>query len=180
MSHHFKILNSVRVTFWNNCHWTLGFFNFVLLSEHLNRVLADNESCNNFNYCRFCSQLLHTSLQKILEPVRQYMTAPKIVCCPDSHYCRVIFLLGLYIVDYPEQCLLSNIVQGWCPGYICNYLLYWHTLTICFRCNAPSKNIDCGRFIQHLEAHTELLCKSCEMAELWDNYGIVGDVKVIY
>ena len=142
--------------------------------------LADNESHNDFNYHRFCHQLLHTSLQKILEPVRQYMTAPKIVCCPDGHYHRAIFSLGPYIVDYPEQCLLSSIVQGWCPRYVCNYLLYWQTLTICFRCNAPSKNIDCGRFIQCLEAHTELQCKSCEMAELWDNYGIVGDVKVIF
>ena len=53
-------------------------------------------------------------------------------------------------------------------------------LTICFRCNAPSKNMDCGRFIQRSEAYTELLCKSCEMAELWDDYGIVGDVKVIF
>ena len=53
-------------------------------------------------------------------------------------------------------------------------------LTICFRCNAPSKNIDCGRFIQRSEAHTELLCENCEMTELWDNYGIVGDIKVVF
>ena len=48
--------------------------------------LADNESRNDFNYRRFRRQLLHTSLQKILELVRQYMTAPKIVHCPDGHY----------------------------------------------------------------------------------------------
>ena len=53
-------------------------------------------------------------------------------------------------------------------------------LTICFRYNVPSKNIDCGRLIQHSEAHTELLCKNCEMTELWDNYGIVDDIKVIF
>ena len=40
MSHHFEILNSVRVTFWDHCHRTVGFLNFVLLSEHPNRLLA--------------------------------------------------------------------------------------------------------------------------------------------
>ena len=53
-------------------------------------------------------------------------------------------------------------------------------LTICLRCKVPSKNIDCGRFIQRSEAHTELLCENCKMMELWDNYGIVGNIKVIF
>ena len=53
-------------------------------------------------------------------------------------------------------------------------------LTICFRCNAPSKNIDCGRFIQRSEAHTELLCENCKMTELWNNYVIIGNIKVIF
>ena len=45
-SHHFEILNSIRVTFWDHCHQTVGFLNFVLLSEHLNRVLVvDRAGC---------------------------------------------------------------------------------------------------------------------------------------
>ena len=72
--------------------------------------LADNESHNDVKYCRFQYQLLHTSLQKILKPIRLYMTTPKVVHCPDDHYYQAIFSLGPYIMDYPKQCLLLSIV----------------------------------------------------------------------
>ena len=49
------------------------------------------------------------------------MTAPKVVHCPDDHYHWAIFLLGPYIADYPKQCLLACIVQGWCPQYVYIY-----------------------------------------------------------
>jgi len=45
------------------------------------------------------------------------MTTPDIVRCPDGHYRRVIYGLGPYIADYPEQVVLSGVVQGWCPKY---------------------------------------------------------------
>ena len=47
------------------------------------------------------------------------------------------------------------------------------------RCMEPSDDIDSGRFIQHSEAHTELLCEQYELKELWNDYGIVSNVKVI-
>ena len=43
------------------------------------------------------------------------MTTPEIILCPDGHFRRVIWGLGPYIADYPEQVLLTCIVQGWCP-----------------------------------------------------------------
>ena len=46
------------------------------------------------------------------------------------------------------------------------------------RCTAPSTDIDGGRFIQHSAAHTNLLSETCELKQLWDDHGIVGDVKV--
>jgi hypothetical protein len=42
------------------------------------------------------------------------MTSPVVMKCPDGHYRRVIFGLGPYIADYPEQVLLACIVTGWC------------------------------------------------------------------
>lgn len=42
------------------------------------------------------------------------MTKPEIVLCPDGHFQRVIYNIGPYIGDYPEQALLACIVQGWC------------------------------------------------------------------
>lgn len=43
------------------------------------------------------------------------MTEPVVVKCPDRHLSRAVYSLGPYIGDYPEQALLSCIVQGWCP-----------------------------------------------------------------
>jgi hypothetical protein len=46
------------------------------------------------------------------------MTQPEVVKCPDGHFRRVIYGLGPYIADYPEQVWLAGIVQGWCPKYV--------------------------------------------------------------
>lgn len=45
------------------------------------------------------------------------MRQPVIHQCPDGHYRRVIYGLGPYIADYPEQVLLAGIVSGWCFRY---------------------------------------------------------------
>ena len=42
------------------------------------------------------------------------MTIPEVVRTPDAHFRHVIYSLGPYIADYPEQCLLACVVQGWC------------------------------------------------------------------
>ena len=113
-------------------------------------------------------------------PVKPHMTSPKIVHCPDGHYHQATFLLVPYIVDYPEKCLLASVVQGWCPQYVNNrcYVTLACSLSYLLRCTVPKKDIDGGQFIQHLEAHSKLLCETLEIQELWDDYGIIGQVKV--
>jgi hypothetical protein len=44
------------------------------------------------------------------------MTKPEVALCPDGYYRRVVFSLGPYIADYPEQVWLAGIVQTWCPS----------------------------------------------------------------
>jgi len=43
------------------------------------------------------------------------MSEPEVVKCADGLYRHVVYGLGPYIADYPEQVLISGIVQGWCP-----------------------------------------------------------------
>jgi hypothetical protein len=43
------------------------------------------------------------------------MTTPEIARCADGHFRRIVYGLGPYIADYPEQVLLACTVQGWCP-----------------------------------------------------------------
>ena len=39
---------------------------------------------------------------------------PEVFRCPDGHFRRVIWGIGPYIADYPEQVLLACIVKNWC------------------------------------------------------------------
>jgi hypothetical protein len=66
----------------------------------------------------FRRQLFHSSLVAILEPLRHGMTIPEVTRCPDGHFRRVLYGIGPYIADYPEQALLASIVQGWCPKHV--------------------------------------------------------------
>ena len=77
--------------------------------------LASNEFCNDGAFRKFRRQLLHSSLAKVLESLKTGMKTPEVVRFPDGHFRKVIYGLGPYIADYPEQALLACIVQGWCP-----------------------------------------------------------------
>ena len=63
----------------------------------------------------FKQQLFHTSIAAILRPLRPGMMTPVIRRCPDGHFWQVIYDLVAFIADYPEQVMLTSIVQGWCP-----------------------------------------------------------------
>lgn len=76
---------------------------------------ADRKYQDDGKFCMFRRQLFHSSLGTILESLRPAMTTPEVTRCPDGHFRRVIYGLGPYIADYPEQVLLASVVQGWCP-----------------------------------------------------------------
>ncbi|KAF8268671.1 hypothetical protein EI94DRAFT_1771510 [Lactarius quietus] len=107
---------------------------------------------------KFCCQLFHSSLAKILVSLKPSMTVPNIARFPDGHYRKTVYGLGPYIADYPEQALLACTVQGWCP-----------------KCTAPAKGLDSGKHVCCSQAHSELLVEEFELGTLWDEYGLVGD-----
>lgn len=77
-------------------------------------LLAEKQFKNTAPYRKFTRQLIHSSLRHILQALMPGMTVPEIVKCGDGHFRKAVFGLGPYIADYPEQCLLGSIVQGWC------------------------------------------------------------------
>ncbi|KAH9911914.1 uncharacterized protein BXZ73DRAFT_107744 [Epithele typhae] len=76
---------------------------------------GDHHNGDEEEFRIFKKNLYHTSLAKVLEPLRPGMTTPHPMRCPDGHYRRAIFELGPFIADYPEQVYLSCVVYGWCP-----------------------------------------------------------------
>ncbi|KAG6835315.1 hypothetical protein H0H93_002803, partial [Arthromyces matolae] len=119
---------------------------------------AENKDSDEFR--RFRRSLFHNSLQKILEPLRAAaaMTTHEVVRFGDGYYRRVIYGLGPYIADYPEQVLLACIVQGWCS-----------------RCTATFDNLD-GPGGRRSHEHTLALFDALGKRSLWDDYGIVADI----
>ncbi|KAG1720676.1 hypothetical protein EDB19DRAFT_1917810 [Suillus lakei] len=107
---------------------------------------------------KFRRQLFHCSLSKILETLRPGITKYEVTQFGDGHFRRVIYGLGPYIADYEEQVLLTCIVRGWCP-----------------RCLSSRINLDeqAGWRCRH---HTDVLVEEGTLGELWDEYGIVGDL----
>lgn len=91
-----------------------------------------------------------------------YMSTPHITRCPDGHFRRVIYGLGPYIADYPEQVLASCIVSGWCP-----------------LCPKHRDKLDePGNVGRRSREHTEELLKLLDLATLWEDYGIIGTLIV--
>jgi Plavaka transposase len=91
--------------------------NFVYLIHLIHNFiyLAERNEQDSVEFRTFRRQLFHSSLTKILQPLKPWMTKPRVTRCADGHFRRVIFGLGPYIADYPEQCLLACVVSGWCP-----------------------------------------------------------------
>ena len=86
------------------------------MSKHsINANLASRTERETEEYKTFCQQLFHACLAFLFTSIKSAMTTPVILHCPDGHYHRVIYGLGPYIADYPEQVWLAAIASGWCP-----------------------------------------------------------------
>ncbi|KAG6824245.1 hypothetical protein H0H92_007560, partial [Tricholoma furcatifolium] len=73
---------------------------------------ADAEHRDSDEFRQFRRSLFHGALAVILESLRAAMKDPEVVRFGDGHYRRVIYGIGPYMADYPEQVLLACIVQG--------------------------------------------------------------------
>ncbi|KAF7296973.1 hypothetical protein MIND_00929400 [Mycena indigotica] len=86
------------------------------------------------------------------------MTTPHVTRCTDRYFRRAIYGFDPDIVDFPEQALLTGIVQGYCP--IC--------LSLADDLHRDSPLRSCQ--------HTAALLETLTLKEMWDNYGVVGDI----
>ncbi|OJT10478.1 hypothetical protein TRAPUB_13008, partial [Trametes pubescens] len=120
---------------------------------------AQHEWENDEEFRVFKKQIYHSSLVRILEPLRPGMSTPHVLRCPDGHYRRAIFELGPFIADYPEQVFLSGVVSGWCP-----------------RCHAVPE----AEFVKgppRFREHDDALQDTYVAQDLWDVFGINNDVQ---
>ncbi|KAJ7061324.1 hypothetical protein C8F01DRAFT_1210312 [Mycena amicta] len=119
---------------------------------------TDREHANSVEFRTFRRRLFHASLRRIFASLKPGMTKWEVMLFPDGHYRRVIFGLGPYIADYPEQVLLACVVQGWCA-----------------RCTAKRDDLD-GPAGRRTQSHTEALFEALDHKCMWDEYGVISDV----
>ncbi|KAF8155158.1 hypothetical protein K438DRAFT_1863011 [Mycena galopus ATCC 62051] len=132
--------------------------NAVSLIGFLAIPKTDRENQDTAEFRTFRRNLFHGSLRHILESLKPGMTVPEVTLFADGHYRRVIYGLGPYIADYPEQVLLACVVQGWCP-----------------RCTASRDDLD-GPGGRRTQLHTETLFDVLNHGDMWDQYGVIPDV----
>ncbi|KAI0283461.1 hypothetical protein BC826DRAFT_1093833 [Russula brevipes] len=123
---------------------------------------TDKQFQDDVAFRKFRRQLFHSSLTRILSSLKPFMTKPQVMRCGDGYFRRVIYGLGPYIADYPEQVLLACVVSGWCP-----------------KCTASSTDLDNDMTaIIRSHTHTNALhgTFSDDLRSLWDGYGVVGDL----
>ncbi|OSX57853.1 hypothetical protein POSPLADRAFT_1121276, partial [Postia placenta MAD-698-R-SB12] len=117
---------------------------------------SERQYGNSAHFRKFRRQLFHASLSTILSPLRAAMSVPEVTRCPDGHFRRVIYGLGPYIADYPEQTLAGCIVQGWCVT-----------------CSAHRSALgDGGTHGLRTREHTQALVAALDLVTLWEDYGI--------
>jgi len=121
---------------------------------------ADKQDADQENFRLFKRQIFHSSLAKILDPLKPAMTKPELTKCWDGHYRKAIYGLGPYIADYQEQVLVTGVVQGWCAK----------CLTL------PDQMEQCG--ITRTYEHTQTVIEAFGLQVAWNEYGISGDIKV--
>ncbi|KAH9978413.1 hypothetical protein BJV74DRAFT_879459 [Russula compacta] len=74
---------------------------------------------------KFCHQLYHLCLEFVFSPLKPYMEKPKIIRCPNRHFCHAIFSLGPYIADYPERVWLAG---NFDPEILWDDFRIWHDI----------------------------------------------------
>ncbi|KAH9957482.1 hypothetical protein BGW80DRAFT_1185947 [Lactifluus volemus] len=146
---------------------SIGNLHNSVRSAHRNAVIpiaflaipkGDRRYDDDPEFRKFKRQLFHASISAILQTLRPGMTSPVIRRCPDGHYRRVIYDLVAFIADYPEQVMLTGIVQGWCP-----------------KCAASPKDLNTASR-PRTTALTDQLVRLLDSKTLWDRYGIDDDI----
>ena len=144
--------------------------------------VAEKKHSNSPKFRLFRHQLFHTSLSHILSSLRPAMSEPEVVKCADGLYRRVIYGLGPYIADYPEQVLVSGIVQGWCPRYLFTAALLkspTQALLRLYRCTSHKDDLETPG-IPRSKEHTDNIQEVLELEDLWNTYGVVGRLEARY
>ncbi|KAF9053428.1 hypothetical protein BJ165DRAFT_1571490 [Panaeolus papilionaceus] len=133
--------------------------NSVLPVAFLPIPKTNKHQAKRVEFQRFARQVYHMCLEAVFTPLKDSVSQPDIVLCPDGHFRHAIYILGPYIADYPEQVWLAGVVQGWCP-----------------KCDAPLDSLDKKNAHKRSHEHTDFIIQAFDPGTAWTEHGICSDV----
>ena len=142
-----------------------------------NRHSGDHRYDDSTAYRNFKHQLYHASIAAILQPLHSGMTGSVVYRCSDSHFRCVIYDLIAFIADYPEQVMLTGIVQGWCPKSVSVSICFGQSDADTTRCTASPANLDVNA-TRYMQTLTDGLVQVLDHKRLWNDHGIDDSVIV--
>ncbi|KAI6158878.1 hypothetical protein EDD17DRAFT_1779129 [Pisolithus thermaeus] len=153
----------VLVATGQNNYWLVYLSQKFSLSLHLLTwiLLVVKKYTDDPAFWRFKKQLFHVVMSKILGSLKACMTVPWVMKCPNDHFHRVICGIGPYIADYPEQVLISRMVQNWCG-----------------RCTASPNDLNASRPPCMAELMRALI-EELQASVAWDEWGIDANIVLI-
>lgn len=113
---------------------------------------TENETFRDFR-----RRLFHGSLTVINKPLEPFMHDWDVIRCSDHHFRRVVYGLGPYIADYPEQSAASGTVYNWC--------------------DADPTDLDNPTANLRTRERTMTLLQREDPETLWYDHGIVPDLE---
>ncbi|KAG2117158.1 uncharacterized protein F5147DRAFT_742947 [Suillus discolor] len=133
----------------NNIH--CAHRNAVALIGFLDIQKTSKKHAEDPHFRKFKNQLFHSSLSQILLSLKPAMSVPEVTRFGDGHFCHMVYGLGPYIANYPEQSVLACIIYNWCA-----------------KCFAFPNNLDA--------LDNGLRGREFDYTTLWEEWGIIGDL----
>ena len=110
----------------------------------------------------------------MVHPTEQPLNNPT----ADNHFRRVVYGIGPYIGDYPEQVLVAGIVNGWCPMYVTPLMSTSTVLLHQYSCDADPTDLDSTHAELRTPEKTAALLRTKSVDELWYQHGLIHDFYV--
>ena len=80
-----------------------------------NQTVVRANEARTKSYKEWFRGLIHDLIERILEPIQNVAEDGINLRCPDGERRLCFPIIGVYIADYPEMQLVSNIVYQFCP-----------------------------------------------------------------
>ena len=118
-------------------------------------------------------------LRKCLSPSNWGWQPPRLSIAQMTTFAELSMGLAHTLVTIPNRWNLPVLFRAGAQSkYLVICTSYVQCLPFSCRCTAPVDNLDGGWHPPCSKEHTEIISAKFELGQLWDEYGLIGDIVV--